>query len=284
MVDPDAEPVDNANPIDPSEEEAQPWTFFLTDTPCSNETRQPITADHLTHNTRGTCGDGLQSGNNPGAPDLMFTEPPPFDPEQPTFDYATDVEPAENAGSDRGLQLIEGNSDGCASYALSIPGAPDLTDPIRFQRVHKWLSPAAPSGYDVVFDGDGTLNLWTQTVGGASYPGRICVWLFVRQLNLDGVPVDTPAVNLDPSQAGATYFTFEQDQWPTSWTEITIPMSFDLDAHLLPGGRLGLAIGVERGGTGVGEQETGLQFHYDEPSFDSRLELETHSVLPDFSP
>ena len=284
IVDPEVEPVENANPIDPSEETAQPWTYFLTDTPCDQATRQPILADHLMHNTRGTCDAGLKNGNNPGAPDLMFTEPPPFDPESPTFDYATDVEPVENPESDRGLQLLEGLDPGCQSYALEIPGSPDPGDPHRFKRVHKWVSPPMPSGFDIELDGEATLNLWTQTVGAASYPGEICVWLFVREANLLGVPVDTPAVNLDPPLTNATYFSYRESQWPTSWTEITLSMNFLLDAHLLPGSRLGLAIAVEKEGTGVGETETGLQFHYDEPSFDSRLEVKTHSDLPDFSP
>ena len=63
-----------------------------------------------------------------------------------------------------------------------------------------------------------------------------------------------------------------------------MPLSFDLNTHLVPGSRLGLAIAVEKAGTGVGTAETGLQFHYDEPSFDSRLEVKTHSDLPDFNP
>ena len=113
IADPDIHPEDNANPIDPSDEQAQPWTFFLTDTPCNEATRQAITADHLMHNTRGICGTGPTNGNSPGAPDLLYPEPPPFDPEQPTFDYATDVEPVEDPGSDRGLQLIEGQTAGC---------------------------------------------------------------------------------------------------------------------------------------------------------------------------
>ena len=48
---------------------------------------------------------------------------------------------------------------------------------------------------------------------------------------------------------------------------------------LLPGERLGLAISVEKGGTNPGD---GLEFMYDHPSFDSRLQIKTSSVLPDF--
>ena len=284
IVDPEVEPVENANPIDPSEETAQPWTFFLTDTTCNQATRQPILSDHLMHNTRGTCDTGMTNGNNPGAPDLMFTEPPPFDPEQPTFDYATDVEPVESPEADRGIQLIEGDTAECPSWAMEIPTAPDPGDPHRFKRIHKWVSPPIPAGYEVALDGNGTLNLWSQTVGGASYPGEICVWLFVRGTNLLGVPVDTAATNLAPGLAGSPYFVADESPWPTSWTEITLPLSFNLDTSLVAGDRLGLALAIEKDGTGVGEIETGLQFHYDEPSFDSRLEVKTHSGLPDFTP
>jgi hypothetical protein len=41
-----------------------------------------------------------------------------------------------------------------------------------------------------------------------------------------------------------------------------------------------LAIAIDRSGTGDGSQ--GLQFMYDEPSFDSRLEVTSHSPLPSF--
>src|SRR4051794_22501940 len=42
---------------------AQPWTFWLTDTPCNLSIRQSLSADHLTHNTLGRCNDGLQTGD-----------------------------------------------------------------------------------------------------------------------------------------------------------------------------------------------------------------------------
>jgi hypothetical protein len=123
---------------------------------------------------------------------------------------------------------------------------------------------------------NGTLDLWTQTVNGATYSGKICIWLFQRQLNFLGNPIDTPAVNLDVN--GVNYFTYEQAQWPTTWTEIHVPIHFLLNLHLVPGSRLGLAIQVEHNGTGA----DGLQFMYDEPSFDSRLELSSQSTVPTF--
>jgi hypothetical protein len=115
-------------------------------------------------------------------------------------------------------------------------------------------------------------------VNGGTYAGKICVFLFVRQLNVLGIPVDTPAVNLTPPLLNATYFTHQQSPWPSTWTEINVPLSFLLNVHLLPGSRLGVAIQVDRGGTGA----DGLQFMYDEPSFDSRLEVKSTSLLPSF--
>jgi hypothetical protein len=276
IANPEAEPVDNDNPIDPGDDDATPWTFFLTDTTCNHSTRQPITADHLTHNTRGACSAGQKSGNTPGAPDLMFTEAPPFDAEQPIFDYATDVEPAQQPEGDRGLQLVRSSSSGCLADSLSIPVVPDLLEPDKFQKVHKWLSPPMPGGANVQLNGEGTLNLWTQTVNEAVHNGKICVWLFVRQTNILGIPIDTPAINLEPPLVNATYFTYSETQWPTTWTEIQVPLNFLLNVNLLAGRRLGVAVAVERSGTGGG----GLQFMYDEPSFDSRLEVKSASLLP----
>jgi hypothetical protein len=89
-----------------------------------------------------------------------------------------------------------------------------------------------------------------------------------------GVPVDTPAVNLD--LASATYFTYSQNPWPTNWTELHIPLNFNLSLTLGPTSRLGVAIQVEKAGTTGG----GVQFLYDEPSYDSRLEVKTSSLLP----
>src|SRR5207247_3114252 len=80
----------------PGTNDETPWTFWLTDTPCSFDSRQPITASHFTHNTLGACSDGMQTGATSGAPDLMYTRAAALDPnypadQQPLYDYATDV-------------------------------------------------------------------------------------------------------------------------------------------------------------------------------------------------
>ncbi len=269
---------DRENPIPPPPSDPQPWTFWLTDTPCNNGDRQPLTGDHLTHNTRGVCSAGLKNANNcsvsgcqPGAPDLMVTHPPQISAEDPLFNFATDVL-SSNPSQDKGLRLLRPASNGCP--ALDIAAASDLTNPTRYQEIHKWLSPPIPSGFNVQLNGEGTLNLWTRAVGNSSYSGRICIWLFQRTVNALGVPIDTPAANLDVS--GLTYFQYSKDPWPKpKWEELAIPLHFDL-ALLTPGSQMGLAIQVERQGTDGG----GLQFFYDEPSYDSRVEVKSASALP----
>jgi hypothetical protein len=274
-VDPEVKPVDNENPVPPGTDTSKPWTFFLTDSSCDNSSPQTITADHATHNTRAICSNGVTAGNNPGAPDLMYTSAPVLDPEAPIYDYATDVEPSVNPDQDKGLQMLPQDSSGCSIDALGVASG-DTEGAQKWRKVHRWLSPAIPSGYDVELNGQGTLALWTQTVNSVAYSGQICVWLFKRQVNALGVTTDTAIAPV----AGGTYFTYSKSPWPTTWSEQTISLSFQTGVHLLAGNRLGVAIAINPGGTGDGTQ--GLQFMYDEPSFDTRLEVKTQSTLPSF--
>jgi hypothetical protein len=287
LADPDATV---AGPHPPGTGGGKPWTFWLTDTTCDNSERQP-TADHLVHNTNGVCSAGLKDSTNcttnvtlttcePGAPDLMLTHAPPLVDESPLFDYATDLEPTVDPDLDKGLQMPKPNTSLCLN-SLFQPLTDDTgaltndTDPTRMQTIHKWVSPPMGTGFNITLDGTGTLNLWSQTVNNQTYAGKICVWLFERHLNASGAPVDTPASNADVS--GATVFTYSPPGgvWPSTWTEVHIPLHFTLNV-LTPDSRLGLAIQVEQSGTSGG----GLQFMYDEPSFDSRLEVSSTSTLP----
>jgi Tfp pilus assembly protein PilV len=292
--------------------DATPWTFWLTDTPCNNSDRQPIVdadADgqpdnHLTHNTRGACSTGLKNSTNcttllgttscpGGAPDLMVTHPPPVFSEEPLVNFATDVL-STNPSEDKGLRTFKPATDGCPGVLdvstgseTTVLGVPSR---YRYQEIHKWVSPQIPNALTVQLNGTGSLNLWTRTVGGASYNGAICVWLFRRTLNAFNVPVDTPLPNLfqsspsgscvQPGSLLGTVLSFKcvKNPWPSDkWTEVNIPLSFTVDTQLLSGSRLGLAIAVERAGTPNGG---GLQFIYDEPSYESRLEVKTTSQLP----
>ena len=208
VADPEALPEDN--PAPPGEEaDGSTASFWLTDTTCDNSTRQETTADHPTHDTRGRCADGPQTGGERGAPDLMFVEAPALCEgctiqDQELFDYSTDVSTPEPEPI--GLTMPWAATDSCllepalatvdvkrlldgVVSVLSLPGLPgDLdgvldavtTDPDKHRRVHTWVSPPV-QGSGGVLAGTGTLELYTKTVNGTLHQGEICAWLSVRQ-------------------------------------------------------------------------------------------------------
>jgi type II secretory pathway pseudopilin PulG len=285
-------PAGSSGCTNPGGPDPTPWTFWLTDTPCSSSARQPIAGDHLSHDALGQCSAGLKTGPpgsggaNAGAADLMFTQAAPCtnsgcNPQDPLYDYATDVEPQQNADLDKGLQLTPPSANGCLlstgnqpaplNNLLELPSSeanPQL-------KAHKWLSPQIPSGFtDVTLDGDGELDLWTQTINGGVYGGKICVWLYVQTASGS----DAATSNLDVT-GNPSYFTYSKSTWPNNgWAEIQVPLRFSA-VTLSAGSRLGLAITLEKQGT---PSSSGLQFVYDHPSFDSRLEVDTHSLVPIF--
>lgn len=281
FVDPEAEPSSFPSQ-EPGGSDTAAWTLWLTDTPCSSESRLAPPAEngsHLTHNTRGDCKDGKREGETPGAPDLMWPEAPAEEPNH-GYDYATDVEPAKGAAADEGLQILPGAECG-SSEALELAGgavvAPD-PHPGAYQKVHRWLSPPLEGTEDLLLTGEGTLSLWSRTLGGAVYPGRICAWVFVRSHNGEGAVVDTFAVNLGPPTS--LDFSYFEQSWPSSgWTEISLPLSFGYASEggalpIHPGSRLGLALSVGK------DSSSALQVLYDAPSFDSRIQLATMGATP----
>lgn len=281
FVDPEVEPA-TLPEQKPGGSDSESWTLWMTDTSCDHPERlapPPEKGDHLTHNTRGDCANGMRTGSVPGAPDLLWAEAPTGEADFP-YDYATDVEPQQ--GVDEGLQLLPGgNCDAAATTELAtgVATEPD-PHPDAFQKVHRWLSPLLPShegAQDLLLTGEGTLSLWTRTMGGAVYPGRICAWLFVRSYPKGSV-TDTLAFNLGPPVS--LHFSYFAQSWPSSgWTEISLPLSFGYadeggDLPLPPGSRLGLALSVGP------ETSSALQLRYDMPSFDSRIQLATTGAPP----
>jgi hypothetical protein len=335
VVDPDATPDENpAPPDDP--EDSTTAQFWLTDTACNESGRVPTSADHPAHNTRGQCSTGGTTGATRGAPDLMHTEAPSVEesPGTTLFDYATDVEPAPG-GDDKGLlmpevgdvgncllqpvlnltnvkQLLEG---GLSALDLGAPpgvldGVLDLTSGTDPQyRMHTWLSPQIANQNGVVLTGLGSLELFTQTIDGATHSGEICAYLFVRQtvaiprclLKLAGVcvsmsapvdvVVDIPLVNVGVLSNGdcstgtglnLTNFQYSQDPWPSNWAQVSMPMCFvavnsagvPIETLLPKDSQLGLTLMVKDAGTGAG-----LEFMYDRVGFESRLEVQTESLI-----
>jgi hypothetical protein len=295
VANPDTWPGDNALPPTGGEEGDDLATFWLTDTPCSQSSREPLTGNHSAHNTRGICSQGMQTGNERGAPDLMFNEQPPAsDAGTGTlYDYALDVEPAQNPTEDFGLNIVEptgSESNGCL---LTAPTQGELDFPLlntetaKHNKVHVWLSNPLNNDFQQLTVADGTLELWTKSINGANYPGRICIWVFKRfaATNSSGqsLTIDLPAVNLDPPLVDAPHFEFQRNPWPQQWAEVSVPLDFVwADSLSVLGGltvteppRLGLAITVERAGTGG----PGLEFMYDHPDFESRLEVQNDEGL-----
>jgi hypothetical protein len=288
FVDPEVEPAEFPSQ-EPGGTDTVPWRLFLTDTPCSQEARIPLPSsngDHPTRNTRSDCGDGPQEGSVPGAPDLMWPDPPPDEegegePGEKTdfkYDFATDVE--LSGFTDEGLQLMPGldcDSPAATELATGVATDPD-PNPDAFQKVHRWLSqPLTGGSEDLLLTGEGTLELWTQTMGGTPYKGRICAWLFVRS-GSGATVVDKLAVNLGPPLS--SHFERFEQSWPSDvWTEISLPLNFGYADEggalpMPPGSRLGLALSVGD------DSEDALQLRYDTPSFDSRLEVATTGAPP----
>ena len=264
VADPDAVPVENALPAGAGAEGTFA-TFWLTDTPCSESARQPLTGSHPARNTLGVCEDGPASESRAGAPDLLSLEPPPLaDGSQALFDYSTDVEPEVQPDGDKGLQLRPSQCD----YR---PG----DQPQSHHRIHRWLSPRVPAGSEFRLGGEATLSLWSRTVNAASHPAEICVFLFVRRPSSSGGMEDVLFTN---EGAEGNAFAHFEGQWPRDWREIAIDMDFGhSEPSIRAGERLGIAVTGAEGGS-----DLPLEFMYDNPSFDTRLAVKTAGELPKF--
>jgi hypothetical protein len=275
---------DFVDPVDSAEKDPAPNSkgelvtaqqFFLTDTPCSasGETeRQEITGDHLLHNTLGSCADGPQTGETPGAPDaLLLGGPPDPTPEDPTtpaaYDYATDtyLEPAPD--TDKGVQIRVDDTSEC-HYEPTIPTNPEA-------RVHRWVTD--PMEAEFKMTEKVTLEFYTRTLNDALRSGELCVFLFKRD---DGKsPPDTRLTNKNgntaywyytPTLEGNTY-------WPrNSWAKVRLTMTFNEAPYPIPvGDRLGIALSLERQATDA----EAIPIMYDNPNYPTRIEVDTSTPI-----
>jgi Tfp pilus assembly protein PilV len=297
---PDAVPSNN--PVPPCDQSSndcsnqQIATFWLTDTPCTSTSRIAPTTSHATHNTRGTCTDG-QNGTPGNPPDLMLTDSPAAVTSDPV-DYSTDVQRQDNPRF--GLAMLRTESTpGCAAQVLT--GNPpnqtlDLSaaETTPQLKIHTWLTNELNSTFGALTTADASVEIWTKSVGGAAYQGRLCVYVFKRitvsQQVAGQAPVtfavDTPAIiGLDNP-----YLQISKATWDQQWTRESTG-KFDLkmlsvddilakiQAAGTPGAqyslvgqpRLGLALTVDQQGT----SGNALEVMYDQQTFDSRFELDT---------
>lgn len=248
--------------------------FYLSDTSCEYvppTVRLDITADHLLHNTLGTCKDGLKFGGTSGAPDTIIPSVPPDpfpdDPLLPdSFDYADDsyLEPLPDF--DDGLQMLRQDSNGC-TYD---PGG---TNPEA--KIHRWVTD--PLTADFHMTGHATLEINSKTINGATQTGKVCVYLFVRTTTDPGGsdPETATDTRLVDSGTGQPSWAYQPPgNWAQgSWGTYRIGLDFP-NTTVAAGKRLGLAVSVDPGGS-PGD----LQFIYDNPQFDSRLEIDTTTPL-----
>jgi len=279
FVDPEHSAADN--PIAGSEGVVTAQQFFLSDTTCSSSgttSRQEVSADHLLHNTLGSCANGLQNGKTEGAPDALVTgappDPTPEDLSTPlVYDYSTDystynVPTPETA---KGIQIRRDETSGCHF-------TPTGTTAPQWQ-VHRWVTDKMTTTFKMTSgegSGSATIDFFTRALSDSQYTGKLCIFLFVRNES-GSKPTDTL---LKDSLGGAEYWTFVPSTgnkyWPLGkWEEVTKTLTFNGPVEIKEGERLGLALSVERAGT----QGDAIPILYDHPRYRSRIEVDTTTPL-----
>lgn len=251
--------------------------FFLSDTPCAasgTTVRQEITADHLLHNTLGTCASGLKNGaSQPGAPDaLLLAGAPDLFPEdeiKPALhDYADDFYLEPTPDTDKGLQIRRDDTSGCY---YNPTGA---TNPES--QAHRWVSDKMAAAFEM--SGKVTLEFYTRTLNDALYSGTICVYLFDRS-EAGAPPVATDTLLVDEAK-GAAYWKYPPEEggfWPRNvWTRVRLTMEFENAPHTIAAGdRLGVALSVDPANTPA----DAIPIMYDHPNYPTRLEVDTDTPI-----
>jgi prepilin-type N-terminal cleavage/methylation domain-containing protein len=247
--------------------------FFFTDTQCSASgptSRQEPTANHLLHNTLGTCASGLHTGTTKGAPDALLLgsppDPDPADINNPLrYDYANDsyLDTSPDAGV--GVQIRKDDTNGC-HYTPTGTTNPE-------SQVHRWVTD--PMAENFVLEGKVTLEVFTQSINKAQSSGKLCIYLFKRH-EVGSPPVATDTMLTD-SLGGTPYWTyFESPIWTTELKAKILTMTLGGTPYTIPAGdRLGVAFSVERQSTPA----DALSFMYDHPQAPTRIEVDTSTPI-----
>jgi len=248
--------------------------FFLTDTACAADgstEREDIEADHLLHNTLGTCASGPQAGSTIGAPDALLLgappDPDPVDDSNPSlFDYANDGYLEPTPDTDKGVQIKRDDTSGCHYTPTGTVNPQSQT--------HRWVPDPLASVFTM--SGKVTLEFYTRTLNDALYHGTLCVYVFKRhETGSAEAPVATDSILKDKS-TGAAYWTYTPQGngfWPrNSWTKVRLTMEFEGPPYTLPAGdRLGVALSVDPGETDA----EAIPVMYDHPDHPTRIEVDT---------
>lgn len=251
--------------------------FFLSDTPCAasgTTERQTIVADHLLHNTLGTCASGLKTGAaEPGAPDALLLgappDPDPLDESNPLlFDYADDFYMEPTPDTDRGLQIRRDDTSGC-HYNPTGSTNPE-------SQVHRWVTDPMPFDFEV--KDRVTLEFYTRTLNDALYTGTLCVYLFSR--HEEGAPPEGNDTLLVAKPQNTAYWEYSPEGngfWPrNAWTRVRLTMEFqESPKTILKDDRLGVALSVDPANTPA----DAIPVMYDHPNYATRLEVDTKTPL-----
>jgi hypothetical protein len=249
--------------------------FFLSDTPCASTgttQREEVAGDHALHNTLGTCASGLHTGSTLGAPDTLLLgappDPAPEDPSNPSvYDYSNDYAGSPTPETAKGIQLRRDDTGGC-HYVPAGTSAPQW-------QVHRWVTDPMPSEFKMTENV--TLDVVTRALSDASYKGKLCAYLFVRH-ETGSPPVATDTMLADKTTSQPYWTSTPEGSgvwWRFAWHELRFTMSFSGPKTIPAGDRLGLALSVERSGTG----EDALAILYDHPNHRSRIEVDTTTPL-----
>jgi len=252
--------------------------FFLSDTPCSaggTTERVEPTADHLLHNTLGTCASGLQSGTTLGAPDALLDSAPldPYPEEEALpvlHDYSDDFYLEPTPDTDKGVQIRRDDTSGC-HYDPTGTAHPE-------SQVHRWVTDPMPLDFEM--GGKVVLEFYTRTLNDALYTGTLCVYLYERKEHGSGestVAEDEPLID---KSDGAPYWTYTPEgngYWPrNSWAKVRLTMEFEEAPRVIPkGNRLLLALSVDRANTPA----DAIPVMYDHPNYAARLEVDTKTPI-----
>ncbi len=202
-------------------------TWYLSDTPATNSTRQEITGSHATHPTvaaSGTCEGGNTSGCP--VPDLMGIDPPPAPTvTPPLYNYSNEI----TGGTTPGGAVIRRDT--------TCTGTPTTTDNTKG---HFWVTPALAESMSL---SDAAMSLSTQTFNGATADAMICVAFYDVPASITDL-VASPPTPLVAKGFDNNSFASSSISWPSTATALGFTLElFDAGSATIPAGhRLGVRL------------------------------------------